>query len=141
MNSPQAEEARLLAAAAAARRNAYAPYSGYCVGAAVLTADGTVFTGCNIENCSYGLTICAERVAVFSAVAAGQTAIRAVAVVAAGPGRPWPCGACRQVLAEFAELSCPVYVATADDLGNPERLSLADLLPRPFSPRSLPGTH
>ncbi len=89
----------LVSAARAAREKAYAPYSRYQVGAAVQTVEGRVFTGCNIENASYGLSICAERTAIFAAVAAGAREITAVALVTADGGTP--CGACRQVLAEF----------------------------------------
>lgn len=84
-----------------ARRNAYAPYSNFAVGAAVLAADGRVFAGCNVENLSFGLTICAERVAIASAVAAGVTRFQMVAVVADTQVPISPCGACRQVMAEF----------------------------------------
>jgi len=95
-------ENELLKKAAEVREKAYAPYSDFKVGAAVLTADGSVFTGCNVENASYGLTICAERAAIFAAVAAGHKDITALAIVADADKPVSPCGACRQVLAEFA---------------------------------------
>ncbi|MCL6449734.1 MAG: cytidine deaminase [Acetobacteraceae bacterium] len=94
---------RLLALARQARESAYAPYSGYPVGAALLARDGTVYAGCNLECASYGLTLCAERVALGAAVSAGRREFLAIAVVAAGPVPPSPCGACRQLLAEFGE--------------------------------------
>lgn len=93
--------AELLAAANEARRLAHAPYSRYRVGAALLTRDGRVYTGCNVENASFGLSICAERVAVFKAVSDGQREFVAVAIVTPDVGAS-PCGACRQVLHEFA---------------------------------------
>ena len=96
------DDKALVELAKKARANAYAPYSGFSVGAAVLAADGRVFSGCNIENASYGLTNCAERTAIFSAVAAGARELRALAVVADGELPCSPCGACRQVIAEFA---------------------------------------
>jgi cytidine deaminase len=108
-----------------ARERAYAPYSGFAVGAALLTADGRVFSGCNVENLSYGLTICAERVAVSSAVAAGAKEFMVLAVVADTAVPISPCGACRQVMAEFGVPR--VILANRE-----ERLefSLAELLPR-----------
>lgn len=127
-------ERELLAAAAAARQRAYAPYSGYAVGAAVRSADGRVFAGCNVENASYGLTCCAERAAVFAAVAAGVRRLTAVAVVAEG-APPFPCGACRQVLAEFAGDGVPVLVWEGTRL---ERTTVGALLPRAFRLRD-PG--
>lgn len=101
--------AELLAHAREAQAAAYAPYSHYAVGAAVRTADGQVFTGANVENAMYGATVCAERVALWTAVAAGARHITAVAV--ATPSGGTPCGFCRQVLAEFAAPETPVVVA------------------------------
>ena len=120
---------RLVKAALEVRANAYAPYSKFLVGAALVTDDGTVFTGTNVENASYGLTICAERVAACAAAAAGHRQITAVAVAASG--KVSPCGACRQFLAEFGG-SMDVYMvdpARPDDI---KQMSLADLLPEQF---------
>lgn len=91
----------LLAAALSARKNAYAPYSKFAVGAAVRTADGKIFTGCNVENASYGLSCCAERCAIFAAVGAGEIEFTALCVVADTKEPVSPCGACRQVMTEF----------------------------------------
>ena len=121
---------RLVRSALGARLQAYAPYSKLQVGAAVATEDGTIFTGTNVENASYGLTICAERVAAAAAVAAGHRIIAAVAVAAAGAASP--CGACRQFLAEFGG-SMDVLLVDADKPDVVKHLSLADLLPEPFS--------
>jgi len=107
----------LVRAADAARLAAHAPYSGYRVGAAVLASDGRMFSGGNVENASFGLTICAERSAVCAAVGAGVRRISAVAVVADGPAPPTPCGACLQVLAEFAGPATPVWTASAGGRG------------------------
>ncbi len=107
------ERESLLAAAAGAMGNAHAPYSKFRVGAAVRASDGRIFAGCNVENASYGLTICAERAAIFAAVAAGAKRIGAIAIVASGPQSPFPCGACRQVLAEFASPDTPVWIRPA----------------------------
>jgi len=96
-------QARMLRAARAAAKNAYAPFSKLKVGAAALTAKGRIFSGCNIENSSYGLTICAERVAIFKAVSAGECEIRAVLVYADAAKLTPPCGACLQVISEFSE--------------------------------------
>jgi cytidine deaminase len=120
----------LVRAALEIRQQAYAPYSKLLVGAAVITDDGAIFTGANVENASYGLTICAERVAAASAVVAGHRRIAAVAVATAG-GAP-PCGACRQFLAEFGG-SMEVLLIDVDQPDRVKQLSLADLLPEQFS--------
>ena len=117
----------LIADALQARERAYAPYSHFTVGAALKTRNGRVFTGCNIENLSYGLTICAERAAVFAAVAAGEREFEALAVVADSLSPVTPCGACRQVLAEFSP-SLPVCSANLE--GKVYTSSIAELLPR-----------
>lgn len=124
----------LLAAAAAVRAQAYAPASGFAVGAAVRSRDGRVFVGCNVENASYGLTLCAERAAVCAAVAAGVRELVAVAVVTAALPPARPCGACRQVLAEFGA-GMEVWLEGAG--GVVERTNLAVLLPQPFTFASL----
>ena len=126
----------LLQAARAARERAYAPYSHFAVGAALLTASGEVFSGCNVENAAYGHAICAERTAVVSAVAAGHRKFVALAVVASTPGPASPCGACRQVLAEFNP-RMTVIVAAAG--GEPRVYDLRDLLPDAFMPDQLPA--
>lgn len=128
--------AALLAAAREAAGRAYVPYSGFPVGAAALTADGAVVTGCNVENASYGLTVCAERVAVWAAAAAGHREVRAVAVVAPRAQGTTPCGACRQVLNEFAPREGDLQVILEGSTG-PERMPLSALLPRSFGPRDL----
>ncbi len=122
----------LLELAAKTAANAYAPYSKFHVGAALATDDGQVFSGCNVENASYGLTICAERNAIFAMVAAGHTAIARIAIVADGAARPYPCGACRQVINQFAEPDCPVYVASIGKLAAFETMTLGALLPKSF---------
>lgn len=121
----------LVLAARAVRRAAYAPYSHYSVGAAVLTSEDEIFQGCNVENASYGLTICAERAAVCAAVSAGQPHIEAVCISLNGIAVP--CGACRQFLFEFN----PKMTVVLDNLDRPagdlpERVLLSDLLPRGF---------
>lgn len=122
----------LLSIAQQARESAYAPYSGYKVGAAVLSGSGKVYHGCNVEDASYGLTVCAERVAIFKAVSEGEREITAIAIVAGETEIPRPCGACLQVMAEFApkDASLPILVASAD--GRYEIHALADYLPMPF---------
>jgi homotetrameric cytidine deaminase len=126
---------KLRAAALSARANAYAPYSHFTVGAAVEAAGGRYFTGANIENASYGLTICAERTAVFAAVLAGASQISAVAVTGPDGVTTPPCGACRQVLAEFGAPGVPLTYARAD--GGWNETTLGDLLPAAFDPASL----
>ncbi|MCI1985510.1 MAG: cytidine deaminase [Lactobacillus sp.] len=120
----------LIAAAQTARQQAYAPYSHFAVGAAVQAADGRIFTGCNIENASYGLSMCAERNAVFAAVAAGARDVVAVAVIGATNGPISPCGACRQVLSEFAAPTTPVYLTNLR--GDTTQTTVGALLPGAF---------
>jgi cytidine deaminase len=123
-------ERRLIAEARQARRKAYARYSKYRVGAALLAASGRIYRGCNVENASYGLTVCAERVAFLNAVAAGERRFVALAVVTDGAATP--CGACRQVMAEFAP-KLKVLVADAKKRGSARTFLLDELLPSRFS--------
>ena len=124
------EKAMLLGTATQALQRAYAPYSNFHVGAAILTEDGHLFTGCNVENASYGLTICAERAAIFNAVqqTEGKLKLRAVAVVNGNEVPCSPCGACRQVIAEFGENTVVVFKGQREYL----EMSIADLLPESF---------
>ena len=115
--------------ARAAAAHAYTPASGYGVGAALMAADGRVFSGCNVENASFGLTVCAERVALFSAVAAGVQRFAALAVYTPGAEPGYPCGACRQTLAEFAP---DLPIVLLGDEAAPLLTSLDRLLPHPF---------
>ena len=120
----------LLAAAREAFANAYAPYSGFSVGAALRTVDGAVFVGCNVENVAYPEGTCAEAGAIAAMCAAGGRRIAALAVIADGPEPVAPCGGCRQKIAEFADPDVPVTMAT---LGGAARtVTLADLLPGAF---------
>lgn len=131
------EPMALIERARSAAAHAYAPYSEFPVGAAVVDDKGRVFVGVNIENASHGLTICAERVAVFSAVAAGARQIRAVALTAKRRPAISPCGACRQVLAEFCEPNALVH----SDAGNGKikTWTVGELLPAAFEPKDLLG--
>ena len=122
------ELAKLILAAKKAREQAYAPYSGFTVGAAILTKSGQVFVGCNVENASLGLTICAERSAVAAAVVESEKDFEAIAIVANSNKPVLPCGACRQVLAEFSP-SMKIFVATTG--GEQQEFSLNALLPLP----------
>ena len=124
---------RLIDLARLARQNAYAPYSGYKVGAALLAASGRIFTGCNVESAAYPTSMCAERVAIFKAVSEGEQKFVALAVVTANGGTP--CGACRQVMAEFG---LDLIVLIADAQGNlKQQITLSELLPGAFTPGDL----
>ncbi|NOX63093.1 MAG: cytidine deaminase [Chloroflexi bacterium] len=126
------DEKLLLAAAFAARKRAYAPYSNYHVGAALLTEEGKVFQGCNIENAAYSVSLCAERVAIFKAASEGHRRFRALAVVTENGGAP--CGPCRQVMREFAP---DLVILIADVEGRVRRTTLAELFPDAFGPDQL----
>ncbi len=121
----------LIKAANQARKGALAPYSGFKVGAALMTRSGEILTGANVESASYGLTCCAERVALFAALTSGWRDFVAVAVVARSRGGPMPCGACRQLLAEYAP-HAEVLVADSRDLGKVRRFRVKELLPEAF---------
>lgn len=120
----------LISYAKKAMGNAYVPYSGFCVGAAVLTTDGDVFTGCNVENASYGATICAERCAVLKAISEGCTSFTKIAIVSSAGTLTYPCGICRQFLSEFME-DGTVVLCDAD--GNIKEYSLDSLIPFAFN--------
>jgi cytidine deaminase len=126
------EDRELVQLAQAARENAYAPYSHYNVGAALLTASGQVFTGCNVENAVYPMTLCAERAAMVKAVSEGQREFITIAIATRNGGSP--CGACRQVMREFAP---HLRVLLADDAGHVRQFTLDQLLPESFGPESL----
>lgn len=115
-----------------AREKAYAPYSKFKVGAAIMTKDGTIFQGCNIENASYGATICAERVAVANMVSSGRTDPVAIAICYNETEFALPCGICRQVLSEFANQKEDLIVLMAKTDGTYEEAALSDLLPGAF---------
>jgi cytidine deaminase len=125
---PDASDA-LIAAALAARENAFAPYSKFRVGAAIEDSGGRIHTGCNVENSTYGLTVCAERVAVFKAISEGVRKFRRVAIAADTDALTPPCGACRQILWEFCG---DVEIVLVNPRGKTETHRLKDLFPKPF---------
>ena len=127
----KSEQQRLIRAAAKARELACAPYSKFKVGAALLARGGAIIGGANVESASYGLTCCAERVALFNALTQGRKDFVAIAVVAAIPGGPMPCGACRQLLAEYAS-SAKVWVADSRSLKVIKEFTISELLPQAF---------
>jgi cytidine deaminase len=127
-------QAPLLTAALAAREHAHAPYSNFAVGAALEDESGRIHTGCNVENATYGLTICAERVAVFKAVSEGARRFRRIAIATAAEKLAPPCGACRQILWEFCG---DIEVLLTNPGGAVEALQLKDLFPRPFDDSNL----
>lgn len=117
--------------------HAYAPYSKYQVGACVAAEDGTLFTGCNVENAAYGSTICAERSAITALISAGKKRITALALVVSGAALGTPCGACRQVIREFAVPNVPIYLCDSRTKKVVETTTLEALLPRSFGPEHL----
>jgi len=127
--TPQQKTA-LVQAALKARGNAYAPYSKYKVGAAVLGASGKIYDGCNVENASFGLTCCAERISIFKAISSGEKSLIAICVAGKSPK---PCGACRQVMAEFMSPTAPVYIAEAGKKATVRAFTLDELLPFTFT--------
>ncbi|MCS6852837.1 MAG: cytidine deaminase [Gemmataceae bacterium] len=124
----------LLDAARQARLHAHAPFSGFCVGAALETHDGQIITGCNVENATLGLTICAERLAIFKAISEGHRRFDRLAIVADTAEPTPPCGACRQILWEFGG---DLEIVLGNLLSETARFSLSDLLPHPFDRRLL----
>lgn len=120
----------LLEIADKAMENAYAPYSKFRVGAALLCSDGTVFTGCNVENASFGATNCAERTAIFKAVSEGYRDFEAIAIVSSGGGETYPCGICRQVMGEFAP---KLRIILRNENGEPTEYNFMDIMPKFFS--------
>lgn len=140
--SEQDEVQALLAAAVAVRRNAYAPYSNFLVGAAIRTADGKVYAGCNVENAAYPMAQCAEATAIGAMVADGGRRIHSILVVGGEPDDGklcTPCGGCRQRIREFAAPDTPVYVCGPEGLRR--TFTLAALLPSAFGPDNLEGGH
>lgn len=129
------EYKHLIDEALEARKKAYTPYSNFQVGAAILTKSQKVFLGCNIENASYGLTNCAERTAIFKAVSEGEKGIEAIVVVGDTDGPISPCGACRQVMAEFCDENTKVYLTNVK--GDVVETSIQQLLPGSFSSKDL----
>jgi cytidine deaminase len=121
--------------AAQVSKNAYAPYSNFQVGAALISDHGQIFTGCNVENASYGLTICAERNCIATAIAQGASTVEALVVYTAQTQLTSPCGACRQVIAEFMEPNA--IVSLVNHLGDTQQWRVADLLPAAFTPKAL----
>ena len=124
----------LINQAQAAYQQAYVPYSHYPVGAAALFSSGKIYSGCNVENASYGLTVCAERNAIFQAVAQGERELKGIAIAVPTDNFPSPCGACRQVIREFA-VDCPVVLVNGS--GKTRLTSLKTLLPDSFGPEFL----
>ncbi len=132
---PDLEE-QLVAAAIAAREQAYAPYSKFRVGAALLTEDGTIFGGCNVENVTYGMTTCAEQTAILKAVSEGFQRFSRIAVCTDKDPPATPCGLCRQMLAEFSD---DIGIILVNPNGKREYTRLSDIFPHPFRPRDLIG--
>jgi cytidine deaminase len=127
---------KLFDAAAIAQKRAHAPYSGAHIGAAVLMADGQIFNGCNVENASYGGTVCAERVALWKAVSEGSSKSVKEVMVISDADKPWPpCGFCRQVIAEFGSEDTKIY--TANLTGKMKEFKFSEIFPEAFTPKHL----
>lgn len=129
------EKEKLMELAKEGREKAYVPYSKFKVGAALLTTEGKVYKGCNIENSGYSMTNCAERTAMFKAVSEGERDFAAIAIVADTEGPCSPCGACRQVISEFCAPNMPVYLTNMK--GDVQETTVKELLPGAFSPEDL----
>ena len=127
-------EEKLIQAALEMLERSYAPYSRFAVGAALETEDGSLFTGCNVENASYGLTICAERTAAVKAVSEGRRRFKRIVIASRGEDYCYPCGACRQVLREFGP---DMEIICLNGKGEPRRFSMEELLPCSFGPEHL----
>lgn len=134
MAIPEAILGKLIDTAKSASEHAYCPYSRFRVGAAVLTSDGDIFSGCNVENASYGLTICAERNAIFHTVARGKTRLEAIVIYTPTPKPSAPCGACRQVINEFGPEAEVISVCDGPEV---LRKRLSELMPDAFGPHNL----
>jgi len=130
----ESTDTKLIEAATEVRENAYAPFSKFKVGSALLTADGSIVVGCNVESASYGLSVCAERVAIWKAISIGKTKIQRIAVVADTEDLTPPCGVCRQIIWEFGG-DIPVIFANLN--GKVETVQMKDLLPRAFDTKFL----
>lgn len=128
-------EQTLFSKAMAAMQNAYAPYSNYSVGAALVAEDDSIYTGCNVENASYGLTNCAERTAIFKAVSEGKKSFKAIIIVNATSEMSKPCGACRQVMSEFMGPEVQVFLTDKDN--NYREYSFKEILPLAFSDKDM----
>lgn len=120
-----------------ARQNAYAPYSDFSVGCSVMAEDGAIFTGCNVENSSYGITICAEQSAITSLISNGKKKIKAIAIIGSGKGLCAPCGKCRQVIREFATPDAPIHLCDAKTGEVIKTTNIKELLPISFGPENL----
>ena len=125
---------KLIKEAEKARKRAYTPYSKFKVGAAVLSSDGKIFSGCNIENASFGMSVCAERVAIFKAISEGSTKFKAIAVIGDTDKPCSPCGACRQVISEFGE---EILLVMANLKGDVKIKKIGELLPEAFGKKDL----
>jgi cytidine deaminase len=137
MSIPESQRDALRQAAIDISQNAWCPYSGFAVGASLLAVDGRIFSGCNVENASYGLTVCAERNAIGQAVAAGCREFQALLIFTATQQPTTPCGACRQVITEFAP---DIDVISVCDGPNEIQVSMRELLPRSFGPHNFDQT-